>query len=91
MPRPRKVTIAEPEPKPAKSKEPKGDKPASVKAKNAKAAKDEQPVKKMKIDYEAAFSHDGKDLAQLVLGMQKNNSNASKVIKDMKKIYEKVK
>lgn len=91
MPR-RKVTIAEPEPKPAKAKATKKDKTSATKSTKAKS--DVQANKKVKLDYEQKlvndFSHDAKNLIQIVLGLQKNSSNTAKAVNDLKKIYDKV-
>lgn len=89
MPRPRKVAIPQEEPKEVTGKAQKKEKAAPSKAKNAKL-NPPNAAKKVKIDYEQAFSHDGKNLAQIILGLQRNSSNVSKSVTDLKKVYEKV-
>lgn len=92
MPRPRKIAIAEEKPPKTASKAATTTQKTQKAQSKATKTKSNAPnaAKKVKIDYELAISHDGKNLAQIILNLQKNSSNVSKTINDLKKVYEKV-
>lgn len=90
MPRPRKVAIPEEKPEKGALKTTVSATKTQSKATKGKSNNAPNAAKKVKIDYELAISHDGKSLAQIILNLQKNSSNTSKTITDLKKVYDKV-